>query len=341
MDAQDILNENVDLIDNEMKEIFRGRDYPSQLYQMMKYHLGWLDEEMKPVEQYKGKRFRPTLTLLTYNSLSGVYDKVFPAAVAIELIHNFSLIHDDIEDRDEERRHKPTVWKLWGVPHGINAGDGMHVLANIAALGLRERLVTESKIVDVLFILNNTIMRLCEGQYLDMSFESSMDVTVEEYIRMISGKTAALVEASMEVGAILATNDDSIVEKFREFGYKIGLAFQIVDDIIGIWGENTGKPFASDIRNKKKTLPVIYTLENAVKEDGEFLRGVYSKEVLDDKDVQGVLSIMEKMGAKKHSEEIAKKYENEALYALDQTGIKNQAISKIMVLAEFLVRRKY
>lgn len=177
MDAEQILEEHVEIIDQEIERVFNTIGSPQrELYGMMKYHLGWVDGELRPVESYKGKRFRPTLCLLAYHSLSGVYDKALPSAAAIELIHNFSLIHDDIEDRDETRRGKPTVWKRFGIEHAINAGDGMHVLANLAALRLEEVNVTNSKVVEILRILNRTVMGLCEGQYLDMSFEREINV---------------------------------------------------------------------------------------------------------------------------------------------------------------------
>jgi geranylgeranyl diphosphate synthase type I len=331
------------MIDNEIKSIFEKRMFPKPLYDMMKYHLGWLDENLRPIEQYRGKRFRPTLCLLTYNALSGVYDKALPAAAALELIHNFSLIHDDIEDMDEERRHKPTVWKLWGVPHAINVGDGMHVMANLAALNLRDRNVTESKIVDVLAILNNTVIELCEGQYLDMDFEGRTDVTPEMYIDMISRKTAALIEASTHIGAILATNDESTIKHFRAFGRKIGIAFQIVDDILGIWqdAKKTGKPHASDIKNKKKTLPVLYAFEKASKEDRETLIEIYEKESSSEEDIKKVLHILEKVNAQTYSRRIADKYEKEAISHLEKTGINNEAMEKLKILADFLIYRTY
>ncbi len=331
------------MIDAEMNRIFNGHDFPKQLYDIMKYHLGWLDEELNHVDQYVGKRFRPTMCLLTYNTISGVYDKVLPAAAAIELIHNFSLIHDDIEDVDAERRHKPTVWKLWGVPHAINVGDGMHVMANLAALRLNELNVTHSKIVDVIGILNRSVMELCEGQYLDMSFEGRTDVTTDMYLEMISRKTAALIEASMHIGAVLATNDEELVRHFRKFGKKIGIAFQIIDDIIGIWQrtEDTGKPVASDIRNKKKTLPVLYAFEKASKENRKLMADVYEKDELSDDDVNKILNVLEEVGAREGCQKIASKFEREALEELDRTGIQNEAMDKLKTLTNFLVDRTY
>ncbi len=343
MDGEEILNQHLGMIDTEINRAFEGHEFPKPLYDIMRYHLGWLGKDLKPADQYVGKRFRPTMCLLTYNALSGVYDKALAPAAALELIHNFSLIHDDIEDMDTERRHKPTVWKLWGVPHAINAGDGMHVMANLAALKLDEQNVTHSKIVDVIKILNQTVMELCEGQYLDMSFEGRTDVTTDMYLDMISKKTAALIEASTYIGAILATNDERLSESFKNFGRKIGIAFQIVDDIIGIWQktEDTGKPKASDIKNKKKNLPVLYAFEKASKKDREVLIEIYKKDEMSDGDVNTILDILDEVDAREESQKIADTFENEALEEMDKTGIENESMDKLRTLTNFLVNRTY
>jgi geranylgeranyl diphosphate synthase type I len=340
--GEEILSEHQDMIDAELRRMFEDHNTPRLLYDMMKYHLGWLDENLKPVEQYKGKRLRPTLCLLTYNALSGVYDKVLPAAAAVELIHNFSLIHDDIQDMDEERRHKPTVWKLWGVPQAINVGDGMHVLSNLAVLRLGDLNVSSGKITDVLRILNNTVMELCEGQYLDMSYEDRMDITTDTYLEMISKKTAALLEAATHIGAIMATNDSKLIEHFKNFGRKIGLAFQIVDDIIGIWepSEKIGKPTASDIRNKKKTLPVVYAFQEASESQRKRLLEIYGGKV-GEGEIEEVLDILGSVRAYDYSHDMARKLEGEALGELEKTGIENEAMSKLKSLARFLVGRTY
>lgn len=341
--GEDVLAEHLAMIDDEIRRVFRGREFPKPLYDMMRYHLGWLDENFRPMQQYRGKRLRPTICLLAYKSLSGVYDKALPAAAAVELIHNFSLIHDDIEDMDEMRRHRPTVWKLWGIPQAINVGDGMHVLANLAALRLREINVSSDKIVRVMQILNNTVIELCEGQYLDMSFQERLDVTPEMYMQMISKKTAALIEASSLCGAVLATNDDTTIQHFKKFGRSIGTAFQIVDDIIGVWGrgEHTGKPKASDIRNKKKTLPVLYAFAEASQQDKKTLLSIYKKEKLSESDVGRVLAILEKLGAKEHAIKVARNYEKEAMTELERIKMQAESQAKIKILAQFLVSRTY
>jgi geranylgeranyl diphosphate synthase type I len=336
-------NSLMELLEKEIKETLDIRSSPRALYDIMRYHLGWLDEDLKPIEHYGGKRFRPILCLLAYYALSGVYDKALPVAAAIELIHNFSLIHDDIEDRDEERRHRPTVWKIWGEAQAINAGDGMHVFVNLSALRLQRRNVTDSKVVEVLRLLNETVMTLCEGQYLDISFEARDDVTSKEYLDMIYRKTAALIESAVVVGALLATEDEKTIADFRKFGRDLGMAFQIRDDIIGTWcePENTGKPKGSDIENKKKTLPVIYTFENCTGEEKAELDRIYAKDRLSKEDVKHVIKLMDEKDAYNYAIETAAGYERSALAALLNLGLSSETEEKILALTDFLIKRDY
>lgn len=330
-------------IEKEMQSVLDGRKDPQPLYDMMRYHLGWLDDNLRTISQYRGKRFRPILCILAYYSLSGVYDKALPAAAAIELIHNFSLIHDDIEDRDEERRHRHTVWKLWGEAQAINAGDGMHVLANLAALRLKDKNVTDSTIVEVIQILNETVMFLCEGQYLDISFEDRTDVSTKEYLDMIYRKTAALIEASLGVGSLLATTDEAIIKRFRKFGRDMGMAFQIRDDIIGTWGdtENTGKPKGSDIFNKKKTLPVVYTFENSSGNEKRALLKIYGKEKLSESDVEFIIDVMDKKGAYDYAQSTASEFEESAMKELKKLKLNDEAMDFFISLFDFLTRRDH
>jgi len=334
--------ELIEAVESEIKDILSGRK-PKMLYDMMRYHLGWLDPDLKPAEQYKGKRFRPLLCLLTYNSMSHSFEKAIPAAAAIELIHNFTLIHDDIEDIDEMRRHRPTVWKLFGIAHGINAGDGMHVVSNLAALRLSEKNVSSEKIVEIMEILNKAVLRLCEGQYLDMSFEASMNVKISSYIDMIEKKTAALIEASCCTGALLGTEDKKIIEHFENFGRNIGIAFQIADDIIGIWGkeEKTGKPEKSDIEKKKKSLPIIYAFGNSSQKEKKALFEIYKKEEIGKKEKEKLTRILAKTNAREYCEKTARSYKERALLELKRTGIKNEAVNKIIELANFLADRDF
>jgi geranylgeranyl diphosphate synthase type I len=233
-------------------------------YQMMQYHMGWLDEDFRPYPALTGKRLRPMLCLLACAEVGGDPVQALPAAAAIEILHNFSLVHDDIEDGDELRRHRPTVWKLWGQPQAINVGDGMFTLAYASIQRLPRRGISAELTIQAMDLFTQTCLALTEGQYLDMSFEQRNDVTVSEYLRMIEGKTAALVGASVAIGALLGGAAPAQVDSLRTFGQSIGLAFQIQDDILGIWGdpEETGKAVGNDILRRKKSLPILHTLRH-------------------------------------------------------------------------------
>src|SRR3954469_6630325 len=229
------------------------------VYEMCRYHLG-LDGSGS-----SGKRMRPVLGLLAYASIAGDHRAAPPGAPAVELGHNFSLVHDDIEDHDVERRHRPTLWALHGIPQAINAGDMLFSLSRIALHRLTELGFSDAKVLRLMRLYDETCVALCEGQYIDIATSESDELmSVELYFDMIGRKTAALIAASIEAGALLATDDDEIVRRYRAFGWALGIAFQLNDDLLGIWGaeQSTGKQ-ASDIARRKKTLPVIYAFEHA------------------------------------------------------------------------------
>ncbi len=183
------------------------------------------------------------------------------AAAAIELIHNFSLVHDDIQDNSDKRRGRNTVWVKWGAPMAINVGDALFVIANQAILDLAKHYPAEI-VVKASSILNNSCLDLTRGQFLDMSYEERKDLDIEDYWPMIGGKTSALLSACTHIGALLGNAGEAEQEAYRQFGYHLGLAFQVQDDILGIWGDEalTGKSAASDLVEGKNSLPVLYAL---------------------------------------------------------------------------------
>jgi geranylgeranyl diphosphate synthase type I len=227
---------------------------------MMRYQFGFADEEFRQIRRPAGKRFRPLLSLLVCEACGTPWRNALNVAVAIELLHNFSLIHDDIEDGDSERHHRPTVWKLWGMPQALNAGDAMFALAGGIALGSAPT-AELSLLIGREF--QRTALTLTDGQYRDMSFQYAPLITPNEYISMISKKTGSLVEFCAWAGAAVATADADTAARLGNFGRAVGCAFQIRDDVMGIWGTaaETGKEPASDVRNRKQTLPVLLALE--------------------------------------------------------------------------------
>jgi geranylgeranyl diphosphate synthase type I len=230
-----------------------------ELQEMITYQMGWTGENAGP--KAEGKQLRGLFCLLVCQAAGGDWQDALPAAAAIELIHNFSLIHDDIEDNDQLRRGRPTVWKMWGEAQAINTGDAMFALANASLLNLAEK-VPLSAVLEAGKRFHTTCLRLTQGQHLDIAFEDLDLIELETYWQMVGGKTAALLAFSMEAGALCAGADQDIVTHYHDFGRNLGIAFQIKDDILGIWGEEerTGKSTTGDLVSRKKTLPVLYGL---------------------------------------------------------------------------------
>ena len=258
----------------------------ASFYGQMQYHLGWVDAGFSPVAGNPGKLLRPTLLILAYeaacasSSSADYLRRALPAAAAIELTHNFTLMHDDIEDGDTERRHRPTLWNVWGIPLSINTGDGMFALARLALWEVVDEGVEAAVAVHLGEALDKACLVLAEGQHLDISFETLDDISVSMYVDMISRKTAALMACAAEMGALLGTGDTKTIERLRSFGYAMGIAFQVRDDLLGVWASTAelGKTPAGDIYRRKKSLPVLHALEHADAHDRQFLRQVYAQE---------------------------------------------------------------
>jgi geranylgeranyl diphosphate synthase, type I len=312
------------LIADTEAEILRlvGDHDPSTrgLYEMVRYHLA-LDGSGAS----GGKRIRPLLGLLAYTSIAGDHHLALPGAAAVELGHNFSLVHDDIEDGDTERRHRATLWTLYGVPQAINTGDALFSLSRIALHRLTDLGFSDAKVLRLMRLFDQTCLRLCEGQFLDIAMSRSEELmTVELYFDMIGRKTAALIAASIESGAVLATDDEDVIRRYRDFGWALGIAFQLNDDLLGIWGaeQATGKA-ASDVAHKKKTLPVIYAYERAGPEDRERLAELYARPDPRSVDVAEIISILERAGARDYTRDQARQYRDQALGELDAAGVVN------------------
>jgi geranylgeranyl diphosphate synthase, type I len=339
MGAEAKLAELAAVVDTELRAFF-DRLPAASFYDIMRYQLGWKDERLEDTQAWAGKRIRPALCLLACEAAGGQPAQALPAALAIELVHNFTLIHDDIEDGDHLRRNRATVWSLWGVPQALNVGDGMHVLAKRALLEDAASKPDVDRLVELSLYLDETCLRLCEGQHLDLHYQDVWDVSVQDYLNMISGKAAALIGCAAYSGAALATPDAALRARYRAFGENIGLAFQIRDDVLAIWGEQevTGKP-AADLAKRKKTLPVIYAREHASPDVAARLQAALSGP--DEVDVPEVHAILEATGARQWTIKQAGAYREAALAALEATGIDNPAQDALRDLAGFTVNRPY
>lgn len=313
------------------------------LYHMMRYHLGWVDASGKEKPSRGGKLLRPGLCLLSCESVGGDWRRALPAAAAVELMHNFTLIHDDIEDEDRERRGVATVWHVWGQPQAINAGDAMHILSRLALFKIEQNGIAATNVLRAARLMDETCLKLCEGQYLDISYEERFDIGIDDYLEMIKAKTAELFACSLILGAIIGTDDERVIKGLNRFGESLGMAFQIQDDILGIWGEDskTGKSSASDIRKKKKTLPTIYGIEQADADQRKEMLRVYSQANVSNEDVPVVLEILNYVNARKYAEDIAAKYYEIALDELEKIDIPHSSKDDIASLAGSLIEREY
>lgn len=304
MTLSDALAHYIPLIDAELRLLLEPPNQSVAVhYEIMQYHMGWRDQALQPSAAPSGKRIRPLLCLLSCAAAGGEPLDALPAAAGLELLHNFSLLHDDIEDRSATRRHRPTAWSLWGVPIACNVGDGMFSLSHLSFFRLRERGVSESVVAAVLHRFVEMTLALTEGQYLDMSFEQRLDVSAAEYDAMIANKTGALLGVAPEIGALVGGASPEEAAWYRQFGAALGRAFQLQDDILGIWGDEkqTGKSTASDILTKKKTLPVLIAMNNPAA--GAELRALYAGDAFDVDDAEKVLVLLDRAGAREATEE--------------------------------------
>lgn len=305
-----------------------------QYYSMMAYHLGWEGEGAGP--EAHGKRIRPLLVLLTCAASGGDWKNALPAAAAVELVHNFSLIHDDIQDNSPLRRGRETVWKRWGIPQAINAGDAMLTIAHLALLEVEA--TTSPEIANqAAQSLQRACLQLTKGQYLDLAFESMPKLSLEAYWQMVSGKTAALLAACTELGAIVAQCLGERRTAFRDFGHYLGLSFQAQDDILGIWGNAalTGKSNASDLLAGKKSLPVIYGIQQEGLFNARWKEGPVSAS-----ETASLAQQLDHEGARNYTQEAAARMTDQALDALSRARPEGEAGEALRELADRLLGRE-
>ena len=313
------------------------------VYRMLRYSMGWSDVQGNPRVATEGKALRPTLCLFACEAAGGPVRKALPAAVSLELIHNFSLIHDDIQDRDETRHHRPTIWAVWGEPRALVAGNTLRAIADMSLWRLVDEGVTFHEALKIVALLTEAYLEMIEGQYLDISYEGRPDISIAEYLNMISKKTGALIRCALNLGALIGTRDDSTVRAFHDCGRSLGYVFQIRDDVLGIWGdeEATGKPVQADIRRKKNTLPIVYAMSQARGKDNQTLLDIYHGATVGDREVASVLDIMERVGAQEYAQNLAAEHHHQALEALSSVELAPEIRRNMEDLAQFLLVRRH
>jgi geranylgeranyl diphosphate synthase type I len=322
-------------IESELQRQISRLDMPRTklFHEMLTYHMGWTGEGAGP--EATGKRIRPLLVLLTTAASGGDWQSALPAAAAIELVHNFSLVHDDIQDNSEKRRGRPTTWVKWGMPMAINVGDALFVLSNQAMMDLKVSYRPDI-VLKAAEVLHNTCLDLTQGQFLDISYEERNNLVVEDYWPMFSGKTAALLSACCYIGALLGGADDAGQDAYRAFGHYLGLAFQVQDDILGIWGDEalTGKSAASDLIEGKNSLPVLAGLGANGKFAARWRQGSIRVD-----EVQELARLLVSEGGYETATDAAKQMTDLALMSLRSADPRGESGDALFELTDRLLKR--
>lgn len=331
--AEQVLIDCRELIDPAMRVAVDG--LPDSMRQIAGYHLGWWNPDGQPSNRPSGKAFRPALVLLTAEAVGGDVADAIPAAIAVELVHNFSILHDDVLDGDTTRRHRPTAWAVFGRPAAILAGNALLSLAfdvlaadsgQVARHGARR--------------LGAAVLDLLDGQHADLGFEQRADVELPECVRMAERKSAALLACCCALGGSFGGADPERVERLRDLGMRLGLAFQLVDDLLGIWGDPavTGKPVYSDLSSRKKTLPVVAAMTSGTAA-GDELGDLYARAELSDAELAHAAQLIELAGARKWTQTYADELLDGVLCELASVGQVSTATAELSDLARLVTRR--
>ena len=316
------------------KQVSRlDQHHTKPFHEMLTYHMGWTGDGAGP--EATGKRIRPLLVLLSAAASGGEWEKALPAAAAVELVHNFSLVHDDIQDNSPKRRGRDTAWVKWGAPMAINIGDALFVSSNQAIIDLKNNFHSDI-VVTAAEILHNTCLELTRGQYLDMSYEERTDLASDDYWPMVAGKTAALLSACCHLGAILGGADEAKQDAYKSFGQYLGLAFQVQDDILGIWGNEavTGKSVASDLIEGKNSLPVLAGLSANKKFAERWRKGPIKPE-----EVEELAKLLAAEGGYEAAHNASTQMTDLALLNLREAEPQGEAGDALFDLAEMLLKR--
>lgn len=308
------------------------------------YHFGWTDAQGRPAAGDGGKAVRPALALISAEVAGATPEAGVPGAVAVELVHNFSLLHDDLMDGDEQRRHRDTVWKVHGPAQAILVGDALFALANeiLLELGTVEAGRATRR-------LTSATRALIDGQAQDISYEHRERVSVEECLEMEGNKTGALLACAASIGAVLGGADDATADTLETYGYHMGLAFQAVDDLLGIWGdpESTGKQTWSDLRQRKKSLPVVAALA-AGGPASDKLAGLLAADAeggadpdsFSEAEFAARAGLIEEAGGREWTAQEARRQYRIAIDALDSITMAPAVRASLVALADFVVVRK-
>ena len=310
-----------------------------ELRRVVEYHWGWIDADgTRSARARAGKALRPTLVLLAAESVGADAGVALSGAAAVEMIHDFTLLHDDVMDQDRERRGRPTAWTCFGVGRAICGGDALVLRAT--QLLLADASPHGARATDELLAATQAVIA---GQGQDLAFEGRVDVTVDAYLAMAGGKTGALLGGSAAIGAILGGGADDRIDALRTWGEALGLAFQAVDDWLGIWGdpERTGKPRASDLRQRKASLPIVMALSGEGGIAAEMRAWMRDDGVPSETAIDRAVGWLDALGAESATRALARRELGRALESLESVELEPAAHDELVELSRFVVEREF
>lgn len=313
-----------DSVDAELNRIINIREVP--LYGMMSYHMGWTEGENVPRSASVRERVHGVLCMLAAQAFGADSSNAIPAAAAVELVHNFTLIHDDVQGGNPQRDNRDAVWWVWGPAQAINAGDGMHALARLALFGLLEKGVSNEALFEAVHVMDESSLKACEGRFMDLEAQERIDLSLDAYLKMARSKTGALLSCALRLGGIVASRDEDSLTSLGECGEHLGIVAQIRSDLNELWGSDTANV---EILNKKKLLPVVYAMEKADFGQKRRLGEIYFKRVLDKDDAAKLRETLEEIGVRDACESLADEHTASAVTALEASGVSDIGASDI------------
>ena len=320
-------------VEEELRAVFEGRS--GFLYDLLRYHLGWVDAQGQPQPGGSPLAFPSALALAACAALAGDYRRALPAAAGVALVHHFTLVHGEVQAGRAEDPDRPSIWWVWGPAQAINAGDGLHALGRTTIMRLAQRGVPDGRVLRAVRALDLACLSLCEGQYLDLDFQDRPLVTRAAYLDMIDRKAGALAGCSAEAGALAANAPDAVCDALAGLGRQLGSAWQIARDIQELWGERGDGLTPGNLLNKKKSLPLIYALEHGSIAARRELGAIYMKRVLEPEDAARLIAILEAAYARRPAEAQARELVDAALSAAASAGVGAAGMQQLGSLGDW------
>ena len=327
-----------DIVDLAIERALSERD--GLLYQMMRYQLGWVDQHGQTLDPSPHDRPLSTLCLMSCQGMGGDHDMAVPAAAALELIHTFTVVHGDVQDGVPPKDGSPSVWWIWGPGQAINVGDGLHALGRSEIFRLSDSGFPMEVILSALNALDQACLRVCEGQYMELTFQEKLDVTVGSYLKMAEAKSGSLLGCAAELGSLLASGDRKSASLMALAGTKLGVMAEIQKDIQGIWPSKSAGPTSIGMANKKKSFPVVKLLEEGSISLKRRIGTLYFKRVLESDDLDALRDLLDEGKAKESAQAVAQIYLGDAMKAVKETGMSSWGIERFEELGQELIRVK-